>query len=63
MDPRMISVRRVFNLGNYENISVEIQAMVDPGEAPKEVLTKLSNEAEEWHKGQFAPKGQKPLSY
>ena len=63
MDPRMISVRRVFNLGNYENVSVEIQAMVDPGEDPKEVLSKLTVKAEEWHKEQFAPRGQKPLSF
>lgn len=59
----MISVRRVFNLGNYENVAVEIQAAVDPGEEPKEVLSKLATKAEEWHKEQFSPKSQKPLSF
>lgn len=41
MDARMVSVKKVCNLGNYENVAVEMQAIPDIGEDPSEVAAKL----------------------
>ncbi len=54
MDTRMVSVKRIFNLGSYENVSVEIQAAVEPGESTKDVLDKLAAESENWHRERYS---------
>lgn len=43
MDARMVSVKRVCNLGNFENIAIEMQAVPGFDEDPAEVAVQLGN--------------------
>lgn len=45
---KRVSLRRVFNLGNYENVAIELIAVVDEGEDVQKVLRFLDEEAKEY---------------
>lgn len=45
LDVREISIRRKFNLGNYESIDIEYLAAVKEGQDFKEVALSLDREA------------------
>ena len=47
-----VSFRRVYNLGNYETIAIEMEAVVEEGEKPVEVLRALSREVKSARKSQ-----------
>jgi len=47
---KQVSFRRVFNLGNYETMTVELVADLNDGENPKEALNGLVKEAFDWKK-------------
>lgn len=51
MEIKKITYRRVFNLGNYETVHIELTAEVQAEETPKVVLDALCKEAIEWKKG------------
>ena len=45
---KQIAFKRTFNLGNHENIAVELVAEVQPYETVSEVLDNLEQQAVEW---------------
>jgi len=45
-----VSYRRIFNLGNYESVTVALTAVVNDGEDTQEVIDALAVEAVEWRK-------------
>ena len=45
-----VSYGRVFNLGNYENVRIELTAAVNDGEETQDVIDKLAAEVLEWRK-------------
>ena len=45
-----VSYRRIFNLGNYESVTVALTAAVNDGEEIQEVIDALATEALEWRK-------------
>ena len=45
-----VHYRRVFNLGNYETVTVELTAAVNDGEDTQSVIDALAAEALEWRK-------------
>lgn len=51
MDVRLVSIKRGYNLGNYENASIEMQAIPDVNEdaglVMKELGEKIDNFAQE----------------
>jgi hypothetical protein len=51
MDIGRIAYRKLFNLGNYENESIEAEAWVQPGESPADVLEGLRSWVEQQHEG------------
>lgn len=51
MDIGRIAYRKLFNLGNYENETIEAEAWVQPGESPVDVLQDLRAWVEQQHEG------------
>ena len=49
MKAKQVSYRRLWNLGNYENIAVELVANVTEDEAAETVLDQLEAEATTWY--------------
>ena len=45
-----VSYRRIFNLGNYESVTVALTAAVNDGEESQVVIDALAAEALEWRK-------------
>jgi len=45
-----VHYRRVFNLGNYETVTVELTAAVNDGEDTQSAIDALAAEALEWRK-------------
>jgi len=45
-----VHYRRVFNLGNYETVTVELTAAVNDGEEAQAAIDALAAEALEWRK-------------
>jgi len=48
MTIKQVTLRRVFNLGNYETLHIELQADIDKNEDVKEVLDDLHQEAKKY---------------
>ncbi len=47
-----VSYKRTFNLGNYENVAIELIAEVQADETTDQVLDQLAKEAIEWKQKQ-----------
>jgi len=45
-----VCYKRTFNLGNFENVSLELRATVDDGESVQSVFDSLATEALAWKK-------------
>jgi len=52
MNVKQVSYKRTFNLGNYENIAVELVAEIQDGESPDQVLDELAKQTIEWKQKQ-----------
>lgn len=50
MKIKQVSYRRLWNLGNYENVAIELAADVATDEMVDEVLHLLEGEAVAWYK-------------
>lgn len=49
---KQVSYKRTFNLGNYENVAIELTAEIQNGEAVDQVLDELAKQAVEWKQKQ-----------
>jgi hypothetical protein len=45
-DIRLVTVKRSFNLGGFDSLSLELQAQPDVGEDPEKVMDELTDRAE-----------------
>ncbi len=50
MKIKQVSYRRLWNLGNYENVTVELVADVTENETAEIVLNQLADEAMAWRR-------------
>lgn len=45
-----VSYKRIFSLGNFENVTLHAEGSLEPGETVKEAWYKAKAEAESFHK-------------
>lgn len=50
MEIKEVSLKRIFNLGNYENIAVGFVAAIKEGEDVQKILKLLNREAKKYRK-------------
>ena len=50
-----VTYRRVFNLGNYETLALELTAEINEGEDPQAALDQLAEQAKKWRASKERP--------
>lgn len=47
---KQVGYQRVFNLGNYESVRIELHAEINEGESVQDTIDELAREAIVWRK-------------